>query len=83
MQTAGREINSDDATTDALFHDQVDSKVFDKELGIVFERLLIQRVQHRMTRSVSRRAGSLRRAFAVPRCHAAEWTLINLALLGT
>lgn len=47
------------------------------------QRLLIQRVQHRVTGTVGRRAGALRgRAFAVLGGHAAERTLVDLALFG-
>jgi hypothetical protein len=46
-------------------HDQVDREVFDEELRVVLERLLIERVQDRVTGPVRGRAGPLRRALAV------------------
>ena len=51
-----------------------------KNSRVVLERLLVQRVQHRVAGAVGRRAGALgRRAFAVLRGHAAERALVDLA----
>ena len=74
---AGREIDGDDAAAGAVLHDQVDGEILDVELGIVLERLLVQRVQHRVAGAVGRRAGPLRRALAEVRRHAAERALVD------
>ena len=55
-------------------------EVLDEELGLVLERLLVQRVQHRVAGAVRRRAGALRDALAVVRGHAAERPLVDAAV---
>ncbi len=82
MQPAGRQVDRNDAATRAIFHDQVDGKVLDVKLGIVLERLLVKRVQHRMPGAIGRGASSLRRALAIVRRHAAERPLVNAPVLG-
>ena len=61
---------------------QVDREILDEELGTRFQRLLVHRVQHGVTGTVGRGAGALRGAFTVVRGHAAERTLVDLALFG-
>ena len=75
-------VDRNDAATLTVFHDQVDRKILDIEGRIVFQGLLVQRMQHRMPGSVRGRTGALCRALAITRCHAAERTLIDLAFLG-
>ena len=82
MQRAVGHVDRDDAAALAVLHDQVDGEVLDEELRFVAQRLLIQRVQHRVTGAIRGRAGALRRALAVVRGHAAERTLIDAAILG-
>src|SRR6187399_90299 len=48
----------------------------------MLQRLLIEGVQHRMTRAVRRGTGPLRGALPVASRHAAEWPLIDAAVLG-
>jgi hypothetical protein len=40
----------------AVLHDQVDREIFDEEVGVVFQALLIERVKHRMAGAVGGRA---------------------------
>ena len=82
MQPARRHVERDDAAARAVLHDQVDREVLDEELGRVLQRLLIQRVQHRVTGAVRRGAGALGDAFAEVRRHAAERPLIDAAVFG-
>ena len=42
-------------------HDEVDGEIFDEEVGIVLQALLVESVQHRMARAVGRGAGALDR----------------------
>ncbi|MNI34616.1 hypothetical protein D3C73_886130 [compost metagenome] len=66
-----------------VIEDQVECEVLDHEACVVLQRLLVQRVQHRVAGTVGRRAGALRRrAFAVLGGHATERTLVDLAFGG-
>lgn len=59
-------------------------KVLDKVLGVVSERLTVQRVQHGVTRAIgSGGAAVCLSALAVLERLTTERTLVNLALLGT
>ena len=71
------EIERDDATALAVFHDEVDRKIFDEEFRFVFDRLLVERVQHRVPGAICGGASALRNALAVLRRHTAERTLID------
>ena len=77
VHAAFRQVQRDDAPAFAILHDEVDSEILYKELGIVFQRLLIERVQHRVTRTIRRRTGSLCRPLAKFGCHSTERALIN------
>src|SRR5262249_22108387 len=70
------------AAAAALVHDQIDHEVFDEELGRMLERSAVERVQHGMTSTIGSRTSTLGGAFAVVGGHAAEWSLVNLAVLG-
>jgi hypothetical protein len=83
VQLARGQVECDDTATGAVLHDQVDRKELDEKARLVLERLLIQRVQHRMAGAVGRRTGALRDALAVVRGHAAERSLVDLAVLGS
>jgi hypothetical protein len=62
-------------------HDQVDREVFDEEVRVVLQALLVERVQHGVAGAVSRGAGALhRRAFAHVLHVAAERALIDRAI---
>ena len=77
------ELDRDDAAAAALVvHDQVDGEILDEELGGVAQRLPVHGVQHGVAGAVGGRAGALRDALAVVRGHAAERTLIDLAVLA-
>ncbi len=66
-----------------IVHDQVEREIFDEEVRVIFQRLLVQRVQHGVAGTVGGGAGALRgRAFAHILHHAAERALIDLALFG-
>ena len=82
MQASRGQFDSDDAAAGAVLHDQIDRKVFDEEFCVVLERLLIERMQHRVTGPVRRSAGTLCGALAETRGHAAERPLVDLAILG-
>ena len=83
VQFAFVHVQREHATAGAVaIENQVKCEVFDVETRIVLERLLVQRVQHRVAGAVGRGAGALRSALAVVRGHAAERTLVDLAGLG-
>ena len=82
MQRAGGEVERHDAAAGAVLHDEIEREVFDEEFGVVLDRLLVQRVQHRVTGAIRRRAGAMRRALAVVSRHAAERALIDAAVGG-
>jgi hypothetical protein len=82
VQRAVGHVERDYPAAGAILHDQVDREVLDEEPRLVLERLLIERVQHRVPGAVGGRAGSLRGALAVVRRHAAERTLVDAAVLG-
>ena len=79
VQRAFRHVERDHAAALAVFHDEIEREVLDEEIGIVLQRLLVQRVQHGMAGAVGRGAGALRDALAEVRGHAAERPLIDLA----
>ena len=74
--------SSDTAAHALIVHDQVEREVFDEELHVVLQALLVQRVQDRMPRTVGGGAGAARRLLAVVRHVAAERALVDLARLG-
>ena len=83
MDRAVVEIDGNDAAATAfVIHDQVDGEVFDEKLGRVAQRLPVHRVQHGVAGAVGGGAGALRGALAVMRGHAAERSLIDLAVLA-
>ena len=83
MDRAVVEAQSDDAAADAVLHDQIDREIFDEEVGVVLEALLIERVEHRVAGAVGGGAGALRRrAFAHVLGHSAERALVDFALGG-
>ena len=82
VQRAVGHVERDDTAAGAILHDQVDREVLDEKPRLVLERLLIQRVQHRVPGAVGGRAGALRGALAVVRRHAAERPLVDAAVLG-
>jgi hypothetical protein len=62
-----------------IFHDEVERKIFDKELGVVLHALAVKRVQHCMPSPVRRCARALHWwALAHFSCMPPKWTLINL-----
>src|SRR5450755_1792394 len=82
MQFALGEIERDDAATCAVFHDEIDHEIFDEKRRAMADRLLIQRMQHRMSGAIGCRAGALRNALTEVSRHAAERTLIDAAVIG-
>ena len=77
------EAQGDDAAAHAVLHDQVDREIFDEEVGVVLQALLVERVQHRVAGAVGGGAGALRRrALAHVLRHSAERALVDLALGG-
>jgi hypothetical protein len=62
----------------AAFHDEVDREIFDEEVRVVLQALLVERVQHRMPGAVGGGGGALhRRPFAHILHVAAERALID------
>src|SRR3546814_3971375 len=70
------EAHGDDAAADlavrAIFHDQVEREIFDEEVGVIFQRLLIERVKHRVAGAVGRRGGALHRDRKSTRLHSSH-----------
>ena len=58
------------------------AKYSTKNSRLVADRLLVERMQHRVPGAVGGRAGALRDALAVVRGHAAEGPLIDAAVVG-
>ena len=80
MQLALGHVERDDAAARAVLHDEIDREVLDEERRLVPDRLLVQRVQHRVAGAIRRGAGALRDALAEVRRHAAERTLVDPAV---
>ncbi len=76
------QVPGDQAAAGAVLHHQVDGEVFDEELRVRPEGLLIEGVKHGVAGAVGRRAGALGDALAVAGGHAAEGALVDLALRG-
>ena len=65
MDRAVIHAQRDHAAADTVLHDQIDREVFDEEISVVLQALLIERVEHGMAGAVGRGAGALdRRSFA-------------------
>src|SRR6185312_2199729 len=73
-------VQGDHATATAFVHDEVDGKIFDIELRRMAQRLAVHRVQHGVAGAIGGGAGALGGALAVMCGHAAEGTLIDLAI---
>jgi hypothetical protein len=83
MQRAVVELQRDHAAANALvIHDQVDGEELDVEFRGLAQRLAVHGVQHGMAGAVGGGAGALGLALAVIQRHAAEWPLIDPAVLG-
>ena len=82
MQRARRQIPRNDPTACTIVHDQVDGEVFDIELSMVLQRLLIQGVQYGMPGAIGGCAGTLRDALTVVGRHATERTLVNAPVIS-
>jgi hypothetical protein len=76
------ELPGGDAAAGVAVHDQVEREVFDEEFDVVAHALAVKGMQHGVAGTVGGGAGALDRAFAEVACHAAERTLIDLAVLG-
>src|SRR5206468_11276402 len=77
------EVERDDTAARAVLHDEVEREVFDEEVRILLQALLIERVQHRMAGAVGRGAGAqCRRALAHILGHSTERALVDLAFGG-
>ena len=82
VQGAVGQVPGHDAAALAVFHDQVEGEVFDEELGLVLQRLLVERVQDGVAGAVGGGAGALRGFLAEVLGHAAKGALVDLAFLG-
>ena len=84
LETVDRAIfhaHGDNAAAFAIFHNQIEREIFDEEIRIIFQALLIQAVQHRVTGPVGRRGRALNGgAFAHILHVAAKGSLINCAV---
>ena len=70
-------------TNTIIGHHQINGEILDVELGVMLERLTIERVQDRVTRTVRRSTGTLnRRAFTELGRVTTERTLVNLTLFS-
>ena len=75
------QVPGDDALAfPVLVHDQVDGEVFDEEFGVLFQALLVKRVQHGMAGPVGGGAGALHGGLAEITHMAAEGPLIDFTL---
>ena len=74
------QVPGDHAQHLAVLDQQVDGEIFDEELGVVAQALLIQRVQDGVAGPVGGGAGALRDALAEIGRHAAEGALVDLAV---
>ena len=83
MQATRCQVDRDDTPACAIFHYQINGKILNEKLGIVFEGLLIQRMQHRVACAISCRTGALCSAFAKVGRHAPKRALVYLAILRT
>ncbi len=62
-------------------HDEIEREIFDKEIRVVLQALLIQSVQHRVAGAVSRSAGALHRRASAHVLHVpAKRALINRSI---
>ncbi len=75
----GQVPGHDAAAGTVLVHDQVEGEILDEELGVEFQRLLVQGMQHRVAGAVGGGAGALGRLGAEILGHAAEGALVDLA----
>ncbi len=77
------EAQGNNAAARPVLHDQVDREIFDEEVGVVLQALLVERVKHGVAGAVGGGAGALRRRpLAHILGHAAERALVDLALGG-
>jgi hypothetical protein len=71
----------DHAAALAILHDQVEREIFDVEVRVILQALLVERVEHGMAGAVRRGAGALHgRAFAHILHVAAERALVDRAI---
>jgi hypothetical protein len=77
MQLAGGHLEGHHAPALAILHHEVDGEEFDEEVGLVLQRLLVQRVQHGVAGAICRRAGALCGALAEIGRHSTEGPLVN------
>ena len=82
MQFSLCHVERDHPPAFAIFHNEVEREILDKEVGFVLQGLLIQRVQHGMARAVRRGTGALSNPLAEVGRHAAKRPLINLPIFG-
>ena len=81
MQRSVIKLPSRDTAANAIFHNQVEREIFDKELGIITKALPVKRMKHGVTRPVRRRACALHRRALAKFCRVTtKGTLINLAI---
>ena len=84
VERAVDEVPGDHALHRAVVaHQQVDGKILDEELGVVAERLAVERVEDGVAGAVGDGAGALHRRAVAELGHvAAEGALVDLAALG-
>ena len=72
---------NDPAASASLIHNQINSKILNKKLSLMLQRLTIHCVKHSMACAIRGGACSLRRwAFAKIGRHAPKWALIYFTL---
>jgi hypothetical protein len=82
MDRAVVQFEADEAAHRALrIADEVDGEILDEELAAGFERLPIERVEHRVAGAVCGGAGAQRDSLSELGRHAAERPLVDLAFL--
>jgi hypothetical protein len=73
-------VPGEQAAAGAVLHQQIERQIFDEELGVVLQALLIQRMQDGVTRPVCRGAGALCHRLPVLDGLTAERALIDPAV---
>ena len=84
VERAVLHVESHDADTLAVLHDQVEREVLNEEVGVVTERLAVERVEESVASTVCRSRAAVGLAtLAVLEGLATERALVDLALLGS
>ena len=73
---------SDDPAARTVLHDEIEREVFDKELGVMFEALLVESMQHGVADPAGGGAGAQCQSLAPVDSVPGERPPIDLSILG-